>query len=192
VKAVLDNLARIRTDVQSAVGQSDPPNPAERILRFPSGVSAAGASDVKGAIELVNQAIAEMKRIEKRAQETEQYAQAIAEKAVESLRIADERIQQLEAERNTFESYINQAIVMTRDAASALTLERTRVGDAESKLRQLEARVGPIDAIANESANALARLKNEILATLFAARQRAEIPRDDLYFDLHRALAAAG
>jgi chromosome segregation ATPase len=177
VKAVLDNLARIRTDVQSAVGQSDPPNPAERILRFPSGVSAAGASDVKGAIELVNQAIAEMKRIEKRAQETEQYAQAIAEKAVESLRIADERIQQLEAERNTFESYINQAIVMTRDAASALTLERTRVGDAESKLRQLEARVGPIDAIANESANALARLKNEILATLFAARQRAEIPR---------------
>jgi chromosome segregation ATPase len=192
VKAVLDNLARIRTDVQSAVGKSDPPNPAERILRFPSGVSAAGASDVKGAIELVNQAIAEMKRIEKRAQETEQYAQAIAEKAVESLRIADERIQQLEAERNTFESYINQAIVMTRDAASALTLERTRVGDAESKLRQLEARVGPIDAIANESANALARLKNEILATLFAARQRAEIPRDDLYFDLHRALAAAG
>jgi uncharacterized protein YdeI (YjbR/CyaY-like superfamily) len=60
-----------------------------------------------------------MKRIEKRAQETEQYAQAIAEKAVESLRIADERIQQLEAERNTFESYINQAIVMTREAASA-------------------------------------------------------------------------
>jgi vacuolar-type H+-ATPase subunit I/STV1 len=166
VKAVLDNLARIRTDVQSAVGKSDPPNPAERILRFPSGVSAAGASDVKGAIELVNQAIAEMKRIEKRAQETEQYAQAIAEKAVESLRIADERIQQLEAERNTFESYINQAIIMTREAASALTLERTRVGDAESKLRQLEARVGPIDAIDSSRSAGASLIKQTIAGIL--------------------------
>ena len=107
-----------------------------------------------------------MKRIEKRAQETEQYAQAIAEKAVESLRIADERIQQLEAERNTFESYINQAIVMTREAASALTLERTRVGDAESKLRQLEARVGPPDAIDSSKSAGASLIKQTIAAIL--------------------------
>jgi len=158
------NLARIHVDLQNTIGKSDSPNPAERVLRFPSSIPVAGAGDIKAAIELVNEAIAEMRRIEKRAQETEQYAQAVAGKAVESLRIADERIQQLEAERNTWEAYINQAIVMTREAASALTAERARFDDAEDKIRQFAARFEAFEAIANEGTNAIVRLKDEILA----------------------------
>jgi len=161
---MLDNLARIRVDLQDANGKSHSPDPTEKILRFPSSIQ--GAGNIGAAIELVNEAIAEMRRIEKRAQETEQYAQAVAGKAVESLRIAQERILQLEAERNSWEAYINQAIVMTREAASALTMERARFTDAEEKIHQLEVRIEAFGAIANEGVDAVVRLKDEILAQL--------------------------
>jgi hypothetical protein len=162
-----DNLARIPVDWQdlpSTIGKSGPPNSVERVVRFPSSIPTAGAGGIKAAIELVNEAVAEMRRIEKRALETQQYAQAVAGKAVESLRIADQRVQQLEAERNTWEEYINQAIVMTREAARILTAERARFGDAEDKMRQFEARFEAFEVVSNDGANAIIRLKDEILA----------------------------
>jgi chromosome segregation ATPase len=75
---------------------------------------------------------------------------------------AGERIQELEAERETTHGHINEANAMVREAAEALRLERARVKAAEEQLRQLDVRARNAEARAKKSENALAQVEHAI------------------------------
>jgi len=130
----------------------------ERVLSFPSST----ARDGNAAVDLVYQAANLVRDLENRANENAKYAQNLAERAVEKLQLAGERIQELEAERETTQGHINEANVMVREAAEALRLERSRVKAAEERLRQLEVRVRNAEARAKKSENALAQVEQAI------------------------------
>ena len=134
----------------------------KRVLSFPSST----AIDSNAAVDLVYQAADLFRDLENRANENAKYAQTLAEKAVEKLQQAGERIQDLEAERETTRGHIDEANAMVREAAEALKLERSRVKAAEEQLRQLEVRVRNAEARAEKSGNALAQVEHAIRTRL--------------------------
>jgi chromosome segregation ATPase len=134
----------------------------KRVLSFPSST----AIDGNAAVDLVYQAADLFRDLENRANENAKYAQTLAEKAVEKLQQAGERIQELEAERETTRGHIDEANVMVREAAEALKLERSRVKAAEEQLRQLEVRVRNAEARAEKSGNALTQVEHAIRTRL--------------------------
>ena len=89
------------------------------------------------ALELVSQAAEVVKGIEDRANEIESYARNIAERAAERLWIAEQRIQELEAERRAAEACISEAHAKIERAEQALQLERARVKAAEDQLGEI-------------------------------------------------------
>ncbi len=132
--------------------------PTEVGLVFPSAPRTAFTSDGGAALDLVYQAAEAVRDIEDRAYETEQHARALAERAVEKLRVAEECIRYLEAEQRAAQARIQMA-------GEALKLERSRVAAAENKLRQLEVRVGMTELHAGAGAGAM----------IFAKRVRRKI-----------------
>ena len=124
--------------------------PTEVGLVFPCSPRTAFTSDGGAALDLVYQAAEAVRDIEDRAYETEQHARALAERAVEKLRVAEECIRYLEAEQRAAEARIQMA-------GKALRLERSRVAAAENKLRQLEVRAGMTELHASAGAMIFAK-----------------------------------
>jgi chromosome segregation ATPase len=147
-------------------------NSTERVLRFPSSPPST-TQNGKVAVDLVYQAAELVRDIENRSNETTKHAQSLAERAVEKLRDAEERIQELEAERRATQDYISEANVMVREAAEAVKRERSRVKAAEEQLRELELRTRDAEARAKESENAVVQVESAIRIHLLGQRRSA-------------------
>ncbi len=163
----MDNLESFREHMENFISNPSKIEPLDRVLQFPSAPAAAAVTrDGKGALDLVNQAAEVVKRIEDRANETERHARSIAERAIDKLQFAEQRIRELEAERAAAEVCINEARVMIREVAEALTTERARAKAAEDQLRHLELRASVAEAHAKESENTVIRLEAAIRTQL--------------------------
>jgi len=144
-------------------------NSAQRILRFPTSPP-LGTQNGQVAVDLVYQAAALIRDIENRSDETAKYAQSLAERAVEKLRAAEERIQEFEAERRAVQDCINKANGMAQEAAEALNRERSRVKACEEQLRDLELRTRNAEARAEQSESAVAQIESAIRTHLLGQR----------------------
>jgi hypothetical protein len=132
-----DDLEWLREHMRNHLANSTPIELSTGVLAFRSAAASSATLDSDVALELVSQAAEVVKGIEDRANEIESYARNIAERAAERLWIAEQRIQELEAERRAAEVCISEAHAKIERAEQALQLERARVKAAEDQLGQI-------------------------------------------------------
>src|SRR5271170_6259082 len=138
--------------------------PSDKTFPFSNSVRSEARRDGDAVLALVYQAAEAAREIEVRASATANYAENIAQKAVDRLQVAERRIEELEAERRADQAYIGKAHLKIEEAAKALKLERARVQAAEDQLGELERRALAAEAFAEESDMALARIEDAISA----------------------------
>ena len=143
----------------------------EQVLPFSNSLRSAARRDGETVLALVHQAAEVVRGIEIRANETANYAENIAQRAVERLQSAETRIGELEAERRANQAYISEAHGKIEEAAKALKLERARVKAAENQLCELESRARAAEAHAQDSDSALARIEVAITTQFLGERQ---------------------
>src|SRR5271169_4901949 len=105
-------------------GASVTPASTEQVLPFSNSLRSAARRDGETVLALVHQAADVVRGIEIRANKTANYAENIAQRAVERLQSAETRIGELEAERRANQAYISEAHGKIEEAAKALKLER--------------------------------------------------------------------
>ncbi len=132
-----DDLEWLRDHMRNHLANSASIELSTGVLGFRSAAESSATLDSDVALELVSQAAEVVKGIEDRANEIESYARNIAERAAERLWIAEQRIQELEAERRAAEACISEAHAKIERAEQALRLERSRVKAAEDQLCQI-------------------------------------------------------
>src|SRR5271169_602152 len=118
--------------------------PVEGGPHFQSAPRMAYTSDGGAALDLVYQAAEAVRDIEDRAYETEQHARTVAERAVEKLWIAEERIRYLEAQQRAAQARISETDIEIQMVREALKLERFRVAAAENRQLAVRARTAKL------------------------------------------------
>jgi len=141
----------------------------------------------EAALGLVYQAAQVVKGIEDSANETKN----IAERALEQLQLAQERILELEAEQRAAQACIKDAQVKIREAREALELERLRADAAESQRYELEpqATTDQTKKIADRTLERLQLAQKRILE-LEAEQQAARVCIKDAQVEIHEAREA--
>lgn len=155
---------------------ADPIEPSEGVLRFPSSPPSAATRSCGDALDLVYQAAEVIKGVENQATEAERRARDIAEKALQKLQVAENRIQELETELDTAKACINEARVKIKEADEAAKIERGRLEAADRKLCQIEMRARTAEAQAKENANAVLRIEEAIRTQILANRPSLNKP----------------
>jgi chromosome segregation ATPase len=158
----MDNLEWLQRRRSNHFSGSPQRDPIDAISRFSSVDSASAAPDGRLALDLVYQAATVVRSLEDRANEFGIHAREMAEKAVEKLKLADKRIQELENQQREVEACLNEARIKLQKAGEALQTERARVLATESKLPELEQRARSAEARANECEKTLARIEDAI------------------------------
>jgi chromosome segregation ATPase len=158
----MDNLDWLQNHMRDHLSGSSRIETSDRILNFPNVSSATTSKDGGAALDLVYQAAEMVRSIENRANEFENRARGLAEEATAKLKLAEEHIQQLEAQQRAAQTCIKQAHLQLQEAGEALKRERARVQAAENRLPQLEMRARSAEARAQECENALNRIEDAI------------------------------
>jgi DNA repair exonuclease SbcCD ATPase subunit len=106
------------------------------------------------ALDLADQAVAVISKIRDRAEETEIYAQALAESAIEKLRQGEERIQSAEAERDAALQELSKVNRKLGGVQEELIQGRSRLASVDAQLKKAEEqlRAAEIRAINAEKA----------------------------------------
>ena len=133
--------------------------PSERAERFPSAPPSVATRDDEAVLHLVNQAAEVIKGLEDHTR-----------KAVEELKQAEKRVQELEAERRAAEACVSGAQVKINEATEALKLERSRVEAAENRICDIEARARVAEARARELGDLLVRVEEAIRTQILAKK----------------------
>jgi chromosome segregation ATPase len=138
----------------------------EKVLQFPPAPSTEDRG--KAALELVHRAADVIRGVEERAAAVEAHARSLAEDAVEKLRLANDRIQSLEAERRAAEARAQEAEDALKRAASRIAIVEDQLSRAERLTRTAETR-------ANETEKALIRVEDAVRTLL---GQKRAVPRN--------------
>ena len=130
------------------------------------GTPTSPRKDGRGALELVEQAAEQFRKIEDQAHEFGNRARALAEGAIQKLQLAEDTIQALRDDKVAAEASIAQLHDEVRALGEALKRERARVQAAENRLPQLEMRARTAEARAQECDNTLSRIEEAIRTKL--------------------------
>ncbi len=172
-----DDLEWLRDHMRNHFANSASIEPSTGVLGFRSAAKSSATLDSDVALELVSQAAEVVKGIEDRANEIESYARNIAERVAERLWIAEQRIQELEAERRAAEACISEAHAKIERAEQALRLERSRVKAAEDQLCEIILRPRTSDAPAGAGAITFAKRVCQKITDM-AAHVQLKVVRD--------------
>jgi chromosome segregation ATPase len=166
----MDNLQKLRERLESETTAIES---ARKVRRLPTSLGPTATGEGTKALDLVHHAAEVLRGIEDRANETEQRAKSIAERAIAELERAERRITELEKEQRTVEDSIAEAHVEIQETREALHLEKLRVKAAEDLVAQIELRTVAAETHARESENALARIEDAIRTQLLKGRTLA-------------------
>jgi chromosome segregation ATPase len=169
----MDNLEWLHKHMRKQRSGSPQKSPADITSIFPSAGDGVASRDGQGALDLVYQAAEVVRSIEDRANEFETHVRDVAEKAVEKLKLAERRIQELELQQREAEACIIEVRAKLQQAGEALQEERARVLAAENQLPELELRARLAEARAEEYQKTLARIEDTIRTEIL--RQRPSV-----------------
>jgi chromosome segregation ATPase len=164
------HLERLRLSEQSETVAFSP-------LQAPSenfGPHSASSESEEGAaiLYLVYRAAEVLTAAEGRATDSETRAQALASRATEQLKLAEQRWSAVDAERQEIESKLNEANSRVQEYEIALRSSEARNAVAEAKFRASERRALEAETRANATRAALLRIEEAIRTHLLAGDQR--------------------
>lgn len=167
----MENLERLHERTRSRLSGVPQRDPSATTWNF-SGVydNAAATRHGRATLDLVYQAAEVLRDLEARANEFENHARDLAEKAYAKLKAAEARIQELEVQQRTAESCLNSARDKLHEAAEALRRERARVAAAENRLPELEMRARSAEARAEECERTMASIEDAIRIEILKQR----------------------
>jgi len=146
--------------------KADPIELSEGLLRFPSAPPSTTTRGCGAALDLVYQAAEVIQGIENHANEAEKsFANAL-----QTLQLAEKRIEELEGELQSAQACISEARVTIRESDEALKIERSRLEAAERRMCQIEIRAKTAEAQAKENANTVTRIEEAIRSQILAKR----------------------
>jgi chromosome segregation ATPase len=136
------------------------------LFRFPGAPPSTTRSGCGAALDLVYQAAEVIHGIENHANAAEKdFANAL-----QTLQLAETRIEELEKELQSAQACIGEARVTIKESNEALKSERSRLEAAERKMCQIEMRARTAEAQAKENANAVSRIEEAIRSQILAKR----------------------
>jgi DNA repair ATPase RecN len=166
----MGNLDRFWDHQSEHLFKGGPTEPSEGIVPFPSTAPSVVPRASEAALDLVHQAVEVIKGIENHANEAQIRARSIAERAIQKLRLTEERVEQLETELQAAQACINDALAKVRDSDETLKVERMRLEAAEKKLCQIEMRARTAETQAKENASAVFRIEEAIRNQILTKR----------------------
>jgi chromosome segregation ATPase len=171
----VDNLERLHDHMHTRLSGAPQRNRSAPIWSSP-GASDNATRDGGAALDLVYQAADVLRGLEARAKEFENHARDLAEKAYAKLKLAETRIQELEAQHRAAEACLNGAHDKLQEAVEALKRERARAAAAEDQLPKLEMRARSAEARAEEYEKTIASIEDAIRIEILKQSPSASNP----------------
>jgi hypothetical protein len=164
------HLERLRLDEQSEMGAS--PSFQESSEDLGSHSACSESEDGAAALYLVYRAAEVLAAAEDRAADSETRAETLASRTMEQLKLAEQRLNAVDAEQQEIESKLNEAYIRIQQYEVALKNSETRNAVTEAKLAAAERRALEAETRANSARAALLRIEEAIRTRLLAGDQR--------------------
>jgi chromosome segregation ATPase len=160
------HLARLRSDEPGET--VDFPSVQALSESFDSHMACSDSEDGAAALYLVYRAAEVLTATQARATDSETRAEKVASLTVEQLKLAEQRISAVDAEREEVESKLNEAISRMQEYEIALRASEAHNALADTKLKAAERRAIEAEARANATRAALQRVEEAIRTHLLA------------------------
>jgi hypothetical protein len=164
------HLERFRSDEQSEMDDlpsiQTPPEDSD------SHSACSESEDGAAVLYLVYRAAEVLTAAEGRATDSETRAETVASRTMEQLKLAEQRLNAFDAERQEIESKLNEAYSRLQEYEIALRNSEARNAVAEAKLRATERRALKAETRADAGRAALLRIEEAIRTHLLAGDQR--------------------
>jgi len=164
------HLERLRSDEQSEM--VDFPSTHAPSDDFGSHSACLESEDGAAVLYLVYRAAEVLTAAEDRATDSETRAETLASRTTEQLKLAEQRLSAVDAERQEVESKLNEAINRVQEYEVALRNSEARNAVAEAKFKASERRALEAETRANATRAALQRIEEAIRTHLLAGDQR--------------------
>jgi chromosome segregation ATPase len=161
-------LEQFRVYVQSAMAELPTIPTSERISCSQSMYSVAGEA---GVLDLVYRAAEVLRTTEDRATDIEARAQKLANRTIEQLKLAEQRLNAVDAERQAIEASVGDAHGRVEELETALRTSEVCISVAEAQLTAAERRAQEAEKRASESRAKLLRIEEAIKTHLLGTRQ---------------------
>lgn len=122
----------------------------------------SAAEDGATVLYLVYQAAEALTAAEDRVIDIEARAQTLAQRAMEDIKLSEQRLNEVDAERQEIETRLNEANTRIKEYAIALEKSESRNAVAEAKLTAAEQRAREAESRANSARTALVRIEEAI------------------------------
>jgi chromosome segregation ATPase len=142
----------------------------------------SAAEDGAAVLYLVYQAAEALTAAEDRVSDIEARAQTLAQRAMEQIKLAEQRANEVDAERRAIESRLNEANTRIKEYEIALEKSESRNAVAEAKLTAAEHRARKAESRANATRTAMVRIEEAI---------RTHLLRPDRPYSIKSSKAAA-
>jgi DNA repair exonuclease SbcCD ATPase subunit len=139
---------------------------------FGSHSACSESEDGAAVLYLVYRAAEVLTAAEDRATDSETRAATLASRTAEQLKLAEQRLSAIDAERQEIESKLNEAINRVQEYEVALRNSEARNAVAEAKFNASERRAVEAETRANATRAALQRIEEAIRTHLLAGDQR--------------------
>lgn len=120
------------------------------------------AEDGAAVLYLVYQAAEALTAAEDRVSDIEARAQTLAQRAMEEVKLAEQRVNEVDAERRAIESRLNEANTRIKEYEIALEKSESRNAVAEAKLTAAEHRARKAESRADATRTAMVRIEEAI------------------------------
>ena len=150
----------LRMHAQSEM--APPPLPHSEAEGPDSDSVCSAAEDGATVLYLVYQAAEALTAAEDRVIDIEARAQTLAQRAMEDIKLSEQRLNEVDAERQAIESRLNEANTRIKEYEIALEKSESRNAVAEAKLTAAEHRAREAESRANSARTALVRIEEAI------------------------------
>jgi chromosome segregation ATPase len=139
-----------------------PPSIQSEAERPDSDSVCSAAEDGATVLYLVYQAAEALTAAEDRVIDIEARAQTLAQRAMEDIKLSEQRLNEVDAERQAMESRLDEANTRIKEYEIALEKSESRNAVAEAKLTAAEHRAREAESRANSARTALVRIEEAI------------------------------
>jgi chromosome segregation ATPase len=146
------------------------------IFDFPRRSPLASSPESSEGLDLLSKTAEVLRGMEVRAAETETRAKALAQGAVEKLKVAWARIQSAEAERDAARKALSKVSARLQQLDRELTKTQSRVGAAESMLAKAEQRTKAAETRAIDAEKTLDRIESAIRTLQLLGLEKTDQP----------------
>jgi hypothetical protein len=147
----------------------------EKIVSFRTTRSSPANIPGVGALDLVHQAANVVRAAEDHAAEIETRTRALADRAMEELKLAEQRIQSAESDRAGLKTLLLEAQDRALAAEDALRQSEARIAVIESQLADAELRAHATEMRAHDAENALRQVEDAIRTEILEPRRSTSV-----------------